>query len=240
MKRIAIIPARANSKRIPGKNIKLFQGAPIIAYTIKTAQKTNCFDEVMVSTDSDEIAHVASSYGARIPFLRSRENAGDQAGILAVIQEVVEKYAERGEVFDYVCCMFATTPLLQASYVEAGFRLMLEKGATTVFPVVRYGYPIQRALRMVDGKTSMLWPGNYSVRSQDLEPIYHDAGQFYWLDLKQYPGPSNMFDDNAYGIEYPDLLMEDIDTPEDWEKAEFKYRYLLEKGKIPKNLRAKS
>lgn len=235
MKRIAIIPARGNSKRIPKKNVKHFCGKPIIAYAIETAKQSGCFDEIMVSTDNEEIATVAREYGATVPFMRSNENAGDHAGIMDVIDEVLGKYRERGDLFEYACCMFATTPLLQFSYVVKGLDLMQEHNATSVFPVVRYGYPIQRSLRFDNGKVLMFWPENYSARSQDLEPAFHDAGQFYWLNLKQYPGPTNMFDDNAFGVEYPDLYMQDIDTMEDWELAEFKYCYLQEKEKIKNN-----
>jgi len=231
MHSIAIIPARGGSKRIPNKNIKPFCGKPIIAYSIETAIKSDCFDEIMVSTDDEEIAQLATSYNASVPFLRNPANSDDYVGMMDVVVEVIQRYKKDLSLhFDYACCLLATAPFVTEKLIQNAYSVLINDKATSAFPIVRYSYPIQRSLRLKGNKTKMLWPENYSKRSQDLEPVFHDAGFFYWLNLSLFPGKENMFDNNSVGIELPEIFVQDIDTLADWDIAEFKYQYLLTKG----------
>ncbi|KPA09268.1 pseudaminic acid CMP-transferase [Candidatus Magnetomorum sp. HK-1] len=233
MPKLAIIPARAGSKRIPKKNIKLFCGKPIIAYSIEEALKSECFDEIMVSTDDEEIVNIAHHYQASVPFMRDPSTSTDHAGIMDVVLEVVQKYKNELNLhYDYVCCILATAPFVTAQIIQSAYQILIKKNVSSVFPIVRYSYPIQRSLKLKDNRTKMLWPENYNKRSQDLEPVFHDAGIFYWLNLSFFPGKDNMFDDNAVGIELPEIFVQDIDTLSDWEIAEFKYQYFCKKGFI--------
>jgi pseudaminic acid cytidylyltransferase len=227
MKSLAIIPARGGSKRIPRKNIKEFCGKPILAYSIEAARKAGCFREIMVSTDDEEIAGIASRFGAKVPFLRSAETSNDHAGILEVLEEVIRRYqSELGEGFDAICCILPTAPLIRSSDLLEAESLFLEKNFDSVFPVVRFSYPIQRSLQVVDGKVSMIWPENYPKRSQDLPSSFHDVGQFYWLRPESCFSKRRVFTDNSGSIEIGELQVQDIDTDEDWKICELKYRFL--------------
>ncbi len=234
MKRLAIIPARGGSKRIPRKNVKPFLGKPMLAYSVETALESGLFDEVMVSTDDPEIAETAERYGAKVPFVRSAATADDHAALSDVIAEVLDEYEKRGERFDAFCCLLATAPLLRGERLEEAWRLMTRWDYDSVFPVVRFGYPVQRCLRIAageeeEGRVSMVWPEYARSRSQDLEPRYHDSGQFYWMRTDRFRRQGTLFAARSGAIVLPETEVQDIDTPEDWAMAELKYRLLREK-----------
>ena len=230
MKRVAIIPARGGSKRIPRKNIRDFLGKPIIAYSIETALRSGLFEEVMVSTDDEEIAQIAQEYGARVPFLRSQAASGDRATTAEVLAEVLQSYASAGEEFDYGCCLYPTAPLVRASSIKEAFGLIISKGYDSVFPVLRYGYPIWRSLKLEDGRAVMNWPEHLSGRSQDLPAAFHDAGQFYWFGVKSFLESRALFTHNSGAIELSELEAQDIDNETDWALAEMKYELLHKNG----------
>lgn len=221
--KIAIITARGGSKRIPKKNIKDFLGKPIISYSIETALKSKLFDEVMVSTDDEEISKIAIQYGATVPFLRSKKNSDDFTGTAQVLIEVLEKYIEMGESYDHVCCIYPTAPFISSERLEKAYELMLNKNYKSVFPIVCYSSPIQRALRVSNSKVSMFQSDYINKRSQDLEKAYYDAGQFYWFQTKFFLKDKTLHTDMTGGIILSDFEAHDIDTPEDWEMAELKY-----------------
>lgn len=226
MKCIAIIPARGGSKRIPRKNIKLFAGKPIIAYSIELAKQSGLFHEVMVSTDDDEIAQVAKQFGANVPFLRSEKNANDFATTAEVILEVLIEYQKRGQYFDFACCIYPTAPLLKTASLAGGLKLLSNQSYDTVFPVVAFSYPIWRSFKITsaDGKAEMLWPEHKNARSQDLPKAWHDAGQFYWLNVKTFLKESILYTSNSGVIQLSEFEVQDIDTLEDWQLAELKAR----------------
>jgi N-acylneuraminate cytidylyltransferase len=226
MKILAIITARGGSKRIPRKNIKLFLGQPIINYSIKAALESGCFDEVMVSTDDQEIAAIAKAASAKVPFMRSAETSSDTATTVAVLIEVINKYKELGQKFDAVCCIYPTAPFITPAKLQIALKLLNESGASCVLPVVRFNYPIQRSLKIVDGRAKMFWPENYNVRSQDLESAYHDCGQFYFLTADSLLKEQLLFPEFTYPLEIPETEMQDIDNETDWQLAEFKYKFL--------------
>jgi len=219
VKNLAIIPARGGSKRIPKKNIRNFLGKPIIAYSIQAALECKLFEEVMVSTDDVEIAEVAKSYGAEVPFMRSGKNSDDYATLADVVDEVKKEYLNRNRYFRYICCILPTAPLITITNLEKGFELLIGKKVDSVKPVVKFSYPIQRAIKMVDGKTEMFYPQFKTARSQDLEPAFHDAGQFYWMKFD-----TGLRGQNKYGFELPEIQVQDIDTIEEWKLAEMKYK----------------
>ncbi|HNV95222.1 MAG TPA: pseudaminic acid cytidylyltransferase [Bacteroidales bacterium] len=223
-KNIAIIPARGGSKRIPHKNIKPFLGKPIIAYSIEAAQKSGLFSELMVSTDDKEIAEMAKKYGATVPFFRSPQTANDFATIGEVIEEVLLNYQKQGKMYENVCCLLATAPFINTKRLMEAYDLMLEKKYDSVFPIVRFSYPIQRALRLSDGNVSMFQPENFAKRSQDLEPAYHDSGQFYWMKVEEFMKQKRFFSKNSGAIILPETEVQDIDSEEDWKLAEWKYK----------------
>lgn len=223
MNNLAIIPARGGSKRIPRKNIRPFAGRPILAYSIEAALQSGLFSEVMVSTDDAEIAEIALRYGATVPFMRSPENANDFAPTLAVIQEVLQQYEPRR--FDLGCCIYATAPLIQPAQLKDGLQLLQQNDYDVVFPVVAFSYPVWRALnRNPDGKTKMQWPEYQMSRSQDLSPLYHDAGQWYWFNPQRIS--TGLFTSNTGTIVLSEDQVQDIDTPTDWRLAEMKYHLL--------------
>lgn len=223
MNNLAIIPARGGSKRIPRKNIRPFAGRPILAYSIEAALQSGLFSEVMVSTDDAEIAETALRYGATVPFMRSPENANDFAPTLAVIQEVLQQYEPRR--FDLGCCIYATAPLIQPAQLKDGLQLLQQNDYDVVFPVVAFSYPVWRALnRNPDGKTKMQWPEYQMSRSQDLSPLYHDAGQWYWFNPQRLS--TGLFTPNTGTIVLSEDQVQDIDTPTDWRLAEMKYHLL--------------
>lgn len=225
-KNIAIIPARGGSKRIPRKNIKPFLGKPIIAYSIEAALKSNLFDEVMVSTDDDEIAQISKKYGAKVPFLRDKKTADDHAGIAEVLIEVINEYRLAGKSFKNVCCLLATAPFVTPNLIIDTYSKIAESNFSSVFPVVKYAFPIQRAMRFNGDKIGLIWPENLTVRSQDLEPSFHDAGLFYWASIEMLLKEKTLWSDNTTAIEISEQVAQDIDTPEDWQTAEIKYKIL--------------
>lgn len=222
-KSVAIITARGGSKRIPRKNIKPFLGKPIIAYSIAAALQAG-FDEVMVSTDDGEIAEIARSLGAEVPFLRSAENSNDFVGTAEVLREVVLEYRKIGKAFGSVCCIYPTAPFVSAERLAQGMSLLEETGADCVLPVVAYSYPVQRSLKIEQGRALMLWPENYAKRSQDLMPVYHDCGQFYCLKVSSLLEQMKLFAEHTVPIVVPESEVQDIDNEEDWKIAEMKFR----------------
>jgi pseudaminic acid cytidylyltransferase len=234
MKALAIIPARGGSKRIPGKNIKEFCGFPIIKYSIDVAIKSGCFDEVMVSTEDKKIARIAKKYGAKIPFFRSKETSCDDASTGAVVKEVLESYKKINLDFDYVCCIYPTAPFITGSLLNKAYGILKNNNVDSVIPIVKYDYPIQRALKVSNNKVQMICPENEDKRSQDLEEAYHDVGQFYWLRSNSFLKKNKIFTDKTMYIELPVINAQDIDTEQDWEMAEIKYKILLNNKKEKK------
>ncbi len=226
MSKIAIIPARGGSKRIPRKNIRNFCGKPIVAYSIEVALHTKLFDEVMVSTDNLEIAQIAKRYGASVPFLRSAETANDFAILKDVLIEVLGEYERCGKIFDQVCCILPTAPLVSADDILKAYEILIATRCISVIPVVKYSYTIFRSLKIDDGHLIMNWPENYSKRTQDLPDAYHDAGLFYWYSKKYFEEKTAGFGENACPYIIDEEKAQDIDTEEDWKMAEFKYRFL--------------
>ncbi len=221
---IAIIPARGGSKRIPKKNIKDFFGKPLISYTIQTASQSNLFDDIIVSTDDEQIAAVAKQYGASVPFIRPKELSDDFTGTNDVINHAVDYLRSQGEEIDYVCTIYATAPLLKKEYLIEGIQKLKESEAVNAFSVTTMPFPIQRTFKIdKNGRCEMFWPEYYYSRSQDLEEAYQDAGQFYWRNLNR-PSTDVMFSKESIPVVLPRHLVQDIDTPEDWETAEYLYK----------------
>jgi|TARA_B110001469_G_C9504160_1_gene251581 N-acylneuraminate cytidylyltransferase len=230
MKRIAIIPARGGSKRIPRKNIKLFLGEPIISYSIRTVLDSNLFDEVMVSTDDKEIAEIALKFGASVPFLRSSENSKDTSTTIDVINEVIFNYKQIGKIFDYTCCIYPCAPFINKEMLLSSFRKLDSKAFDCIFPVIKYGHPIQRALRIIEkNNIEMINPENMQIRTQDFESSFHDLGQFYFFKTAVIISNNKLWNENTSFIELNEMESHDIDTIKDWEVAEFKYKYLNKK-----------
>ena len=228
MKKICIIPARGGSKRIPRKNIKLFLGQPIIAYSITAALESNLFDEVMVSTDSKEVAEIADRYGAKIPFFRSKKNSTDIASTIDVIIEVLEFYSKKGLNFEYGCCLYPTAPFTKKDLLVETYNSLIKENCNVVFPVVAYSHPVQRAFKIEnDNRISLLDKKYQFTRTQDLETIYHDSGQFYWFNTKKLLFDKNFFNDNTVGYKIPEYEAQDIDNICDWKIAELKYKNLF-------------
>ena len=225
MGNICIIPARGGSKRIPRKNIKPFLGKPIIAYSIEAALNSGLFEEVMVSTDDEEIAEIAKQYGANVPFLRSEKNSNDFATTFDVIEEVVLRYKEAlNTQFDNVCCLYSCAPFVTGETLKLAYQKLENKQFDTVFPVIAFSFPIQRALSKKEGKITMIDEKNLNVRSQDLEETYHDVGQFYWCKTGKLLSTKKLLTDNTGGIQISELEAQDIDTETDWKLAELKYQ----------------
>ena len=229
MANLAIIPARGGSKRIPRKNIKHFSGKPIIAYSIEAALKSELFDEVMVSTDDAEIAEIAKHYGAKVPFLRSSKNANDHATTIDVITEVIEAYENLEKTYEFACCIYPTAPFVTIDKLKTSFKLLKSRGLDTVFPVIQYSFPVQRAMRVFKNDViRMIQPEHMNSRSQDLEPTYHDAGQFYWLNTSKIIQQKKLWTDATGFIEITELEAQDIDTETDWKIAELKYKMMMD------------
>lgn len=226
MSRIAIIPARGGSKRIPRKNIKEFCGKPILAYSIEAALNSNLFDEVMVSTDNNEIAKIAKQYGASVPFLRSAETANDFAILKDVLNEVLAKYKELEKSFDEVCCILPTAPLVETVDIIKSHEILEREKCVSVVPVVKYSYTIFRSLKIENGRLAMNWPENFPKRSQDLPDAYHDAGLFYWYSKKYFEEKIAGFGEDACPYILDEEKVQDIDTLDDWKIAETKYNLL--------------
>lgn len=231
MKRIAIIPARGGSKRIPRKNIKEFLGKPIISYSIEAAVQSNLFDEVMVSTDDDEIASIAKSFGASVPYLRSKKNSDDFATTFNVIDEVISQYRKSNSIFEEACCIYPTAPFTTVERLKLFHEFLESSKFDCVFPVLKYGYPIQRGLRLNNhNKMRMISPEHLVTRSQDLKMSFHDAGQFYWFNVEKLMKFKQLWTDNTGSMEIKEIEAHDIDTLDDWEIAEFKYQLMHSKS----------
>lgn len=227
---LAIIPARGGSKRIPRKNIRPFCGKPILAYSIQAALGSGLFDEVMVSTDDPEIAAIAKEYGASVPFFRSAQTANDFATTADVLLEVLEQYRLAGRSFDNLCCLYPTAPLVTADKLRTAFQLLHENQADALVPVVEFSYTPFRGLILQDGRLQMKWPENLSVRSQDLERLYHDSGQFYVVRTEAFLQEKTLFCRDTIPMVLSDLEVQDIDNEVDWELAEIKHELLKKRG----------
>lgn len=224
MKNLAIIPARGGSKRIPRKNVKPFLGKPMLAYSIEAALATGLFDEVMVSTDDEEIAEVARQYGAKVPFMRNPATANDYATLADVMKEVLTEYKNRGQEFDNSCLILATCPMLQSQDISSAYNRLTSSDFTMVYPVVLFSYPIWRCLDLEeDGSMSRHWPEFENSRSQDLPKQYHDTGTFYWYKNAEWLAGNVKIG----GIEVDETTIQDIDTETDWKLAEMKYKLLF-------------
>ncbi len=222
-KAVAIIPARGGSKRIPRKNIKDFFGKPLIAYSIQAALNSKLFDQIIVSTDDEEIAKIAKKYGAKVPFLRPKELSDDFTGTGAVVAHTLKFLQEHGYQYDYCCTIYATAPFLQSKYLIEGFEKLKDSNARNTFSCTSMPFPIQRTFKITsNGRCEMFYPENFSKRSQDLEEAYQDAGQFYWTNLG-VKSIDIIFGKDSIPIVLPRYLVQDIDTLEDWIRAEFMY-----------------
>ncbi|MFZ6664788.1 pseudaminic acid cytidylyltransferase [Peijinzhouia sedimentorum] len=223
MKNLAIIPARGGSKRIPGKNIKAFLGKPIIAYSIEVALKSGLFDEVMVSTDDDAIAEMAKKYGAKVPFFRSPKNADDFATTAEVLVEVIDEYKRIDKRFAMACCLYPTAPFVTPLQLQNAHSRMIDEELDSIYPVVPFSYPIQRALRINDGRLGFVNPEFSTVRSQDLQKAYMDAGQFYFFQVDAFLKSKSLLMPKTGAMIISELTAQDIDNEVDWKLAEMKY-----------------
>lgn len=226
MPNIAIIPARGGSKRIPRKNIRDFLGKPIIAYAIQAAINSKLFDEVVVSTDDAEIAAIAIQYGAKVPFMRSAKNSDDNATTADVLLEVFEWYKNQGINFSMAVCIYPCAPFVSSELFNKAHAMLSAKHADCVFPVIRYGHPIQRALKLdASGKMSVFFEGDTNARTQDLQSAYHDAGMFYFFDVEKFLQTRSLYTPNTFVIEVDENEAQDIDSESDWKLAELKFKY---------------
>lgn len=225
--RVAVIPARGGSKRIPRKNIRDFCGLPMIVRSIQVARESGCFDRILVSTDDDEIAEVARIYGAEVPFLRPAALSDDYTGTIPVVAHAIEQLLQQGDTPDEVCCIYATAPFIQAEDLRRGLGLLRQHHADYAFTVTNYPFPIQRAIRInASDRVEMFQPEHFATRSQDLEEAYHDAGQFYWGRAQAWLTGQAVFSSQSVPVLLPRSRVQDIDTPEDWVRAELLYRLL--------------
>jgi len=226
---VAIVPARGGSKRIPRKNIRPFLGKPILARVLEQLRAADCFDEVMVSTDDEEIAQLARASGAAVPFMRSRESSGDEATTVAVLLEVMAAYERGGRRFAQVCCIYPTAVFITPPLLHEGLRLLRSAGADCVLPVLRFASPIERAFRVTGGRLEMVDPRHSSTRTADLPPAYHDAGQFYWLRAASLLAQKAIYMRHAVPLLLDEMQAQDINTEEDWRTAEAKFALLRER-----------
>lgn len=226
MSTLAIITARGGSKRIPQKNIKAFCGKPIIAYSIEAALKSEAFDDVMVSTDSEEIAEIAKQYGASVPFLRSEATSNDYATTSDVLREVFDEYEKRGTIVTHACCIYPTAPFATSEKLKNAMDKLINEDVDTVMPVVNFSFPPQRGMAIRDGELKLVSPEYIVARSQDLEPIYHDAGQFYAINVEKFKNSGNVYKGRVLPLVVSELEVQDIDNETDWKLAEMKYALL--------------
>ncbi|WP_417596835.1 pseudaminic acid cytidylyltransferase [Oceanospirillum sp.] len=224
--RLAIIPARGGSKRIPRKNIKVFGNKPMIAWSIEAALKSDCFDRVIVSTDDQEIADTAQKYGAEVPFMRPAELADDYAGTIPVIRHAIEQLQTKEQTkISYACCIYATAPFVSTHDIRSGWESIAKSAADYAFTVTSYPFPIQRAIKLTEqGRVHMFNPEHFMTRSQDLEEAWHDAGQFYWGTASAWLQEKPLFAEGSIPIKLPRHRVQDIDTPEDWQRAEWLFK----------------
>ena len=226
---IAIIPARGGSKRIPGKNIRDFCGKPIIAYSIEAALGSGLFDRVIVSTDSQDIANVAEKLGAQVPFVRPDELSNDFVGTVDVMVHALNWLKQHDMPYTYACCIYATAPFVQSQYLQQGLRRLTQSQSHMAFSVTTFAFPIWRSLRLnTMGLLEPNWPEYEEKRSQDLPEAYHDAGQFYWYRVDQLLASGTSPYTGALPVHLPRYLVQDIDTLEDWERAQLMYEAVFE------------
>jgi pseudaminic acid cytidylyltransferase len=226
--KLAVIPARGGSKRIPRKNIKPFGGLPMIAWSIRAAIKSNCFDRIIVSTDDAEIASVAKEHGAEVPFVRPANLSDDHTGTIPVIAHAIDWQNEDGELATEVCCIYATAPFIESTDLQRGLQVLQSTNVNYAFSVTSYAFPIQRAIRITpDKRVTMFQPEHFNSRSQDLPEAWHDAGQFCWGLAKAWLAGKAVFSTDAAPVLLPRHRVQDIDTPEDWERAEWMHRTWL-------------
>ena len=233
--RLAVIPARGGSKRIPRKNIKDFCGKPMIAWSVTAAQESGCFDRIIVSTDDAEIAEVAKAAGAEVPFMRPAELSDDHTGTIPVIGHAIEWMRDQaGFNATQVCALYATAPFVQAEDLQRGWQALYTTGMDYAFAVTSYAFPIQRAIRLTpEGGVEMFDPSQFAKRSQDLEDAYHDAGQFYWGKASAWLAGAPIFTHAAVPVMLPRHRVQDIDTMEDWARAEWLFKAMREsKGSL--------
>lgn len=229
---LAIIPARGGSKRIPRKNIKPFCGKPMIAWSIEAALESGCFDRIIVSTDDDGIAEVARQYGAEVPFMRPLELSDDHTGTIPVIRHAIETINSQGRAVEQACCLYATAPFIQAEDLRRGLEILQGSRGDYAFSVTSYAFPIQRAIRLTrEGRVEMFNPEHFNTRSQDLEEAYHDAGQFYWGRTDAWLQGKMIFSPASLPVMLPRHRVQDIDTPEDWVRAEWLFKAMQTQGK---------
>lgn len=225
--RLAVIPARGGSKRIPRKNIKPFCGKPMIARSIEAALESGCFDRVIVSTDDTEIAEVARQFGATVPFMRPAELSDDYTGTVPVIRHAIEWFTASGECPDQVCCIYATAPFISEEDICQGLESLVANGCDYAFSVTSYAFPIQRAIRITpQGRVEMFQSAHFNTRSQDLEEAFHDAGQFYWGRASAWLEGKALFGLHSAPVILPRHRVQDIDTAEDWERAELMFKVM--------------
>jgi pseudaminic acid cytidylyltransferase len=223
--KLAVIPARGGSKRIPRKNIKPFGGLPMIAWSIRAAIQSQCFDRIIVSTDDAEIAQVALSHGAEVPFIRPSDLSDDYTDTIPVIAHAIEWQNQNGAKAAQVCCIYATAPFVRASDLHHGLQVLQTTGANYAFSVTSYAFPIQRAIRITpEQRVQMFQPEYFRIRSQDLEEAWHDAGQFYWGKAEAWLAHKPLFSPDAAPVPLPRHRVQDIDSPEDWERAEWMFK----------------
>jgi N-acylneuraminate cytidylyltransferase len=229
--KVAIIPARGGSKRIPRKNIREFCGQPMIAWSIEAAKASGCFDQVIVSTDDEKIASVARKWGADVPFMRPAALSDDFTGTLPVIHHAVKWMNQNVASVKYACCIYATAPFVSKEDLLQGLQLLKDTGSSYAFSVTSYAFPIQRAIRITgNGRVAMFNPEHFQTRSQDLEEAWHDAGQFYWGTAEAWCEERPIFSEDSVPVTLPRHRVQDIDTPEDWKRAELMYRVLQAEG----------
>lgn len=221
---IAIITARGGSKRIPRKNIKEFCGKPILAYSIESALESGLFDDVIVSTDDEEIAHIACRFGASVPFMRSAETSDDFACTDDVVAEVIERLHQRGKEYKEICCLYPTAPFVTPQKLVDSYHAMIESGASSVMPVVEFDFPPQRGYMIEEGALEPVDQQACLMRSQDLKTIYHDCGQFYWCKTADFLKDRSLLQKDTIPFIVPPMEVQDIDTQDDWCIAELKYR----------------
>ncbi len=230
-KAIAIITARGGSKRIPKKNIKEFCGKPIIAYSIRAALDSGIFDEVMVSTDSEEIAEIARAYGAKVPFMRSAKTSDDFATTADVLMEVLERYQELGRTFEVMSCIYPTAPFVTPQKLQSAYDTLTKEQAVMAMPVVAFSYPPQRSYILQGNMLEMKWKENYNKRSQDLEKMYHDAGQFYMYQVEAFIRLKGQMTESIVPVIVDEMDVQDIDNESDWKLAELKYQMIKMRNK---------
>jgi N-acylneuraminate cytidylyltransferase len=228
---IAIITARGGSKRILRKNIKDFCGKPMIAWPIEAVKVSGLFDHIIVSTDDTEIAEVAKEWGAEVPFMRPPELSDDHASTDSVVLHAVQESQRIYGSLRYGCCVYPTSPFLTTGDLNRGLDMLLAHKATSAFPVVRYDFPIEHAFLLDGARPCARWPDKVNERSQDLPDHYHDAGMFYWFDVEKFLAGSRLFCDDSVAFVIPSVRCQDINTPEDWEHAEIKFRAIAEQRK---------